>query len=93
MKPNLSEIQMQQWPPKHTDVHARMRRKCPACLKADLVARHKQGIEMDYCPNCGGSWLPRGELERLMEYASRGGLGGDRPWFAGNIRLGTQRTF
>jgi Zn-finger nucleic acid-binding protein len=27
----------------------------------------KKGIEIDYCPNCRGIWLDRGELEKLME--------------------------
>jgi hypothetical protein len=27
----------------------------------------KNGIEIDYCPNCRGIWLDRGELEKIME--------------------------
>ena len=27
----------------------------------------KKGIEIDYCPECRGIWLDRGELEKLME--------------------------
>ncbi len=27
----------------------------------------KQGIEIDYCPNCRGVWLDRGELEKIIE--------------------------
>ena len=27
----------------------------------------KQGIEIDYCPNCRGIWLDRGELEKIIE--------------------------
>lgn len=30
----------------------------------------KQGVEVDYCPQCRGIWLDRGELEKLMERAS-----------------------
>jgi Zn-finger nucleic acid-binding protein len=32
----------------------------------------RSGVEFDFCPNCRGVWLDRGELEKLME-ASRGG--------------------
>jgi Zn-finger nucleic acid-binding protein len=27
----------------------------------------KQGIEIDYCPDCRGIWLDRGELEKIIE--------------------------
>ena len=27
----------------------------------------KKGIEIDYCPECRGIWLDRGELEKLLE--------------------------
>jgi hypothetical protein len=27
----------------------------------------KQGVEIDYCPNCRGIWLDRGELDKLLE--------------------------
>jgi len=30
----------------------------------------RQGIEIDYCPQCRGVWLDRGELDKLIE---RGG--------------------
>jgi len=27
----------------------------------------KQGVEIDYCPQCRGIWLDRGELEKIVE--------------------------
>jgi hypothetical protein len=27
----------------------------------------KNGVEIDYCPNCRGIWLDKGELEKIME--------------------------
>jgi Zn-finger nucleic acid-binding protein len=27
----------------------------------------RQGIEIDYCPECRGIWLDRGELEKIVE--------------------------
>jgi len=27
----------------------------------------RQGVEIDYCPQCRGVWLDRGELDKIME--------------------------
>lgn len=40
--------------------------KCPNC-NTTLMISDKQGVEIDYCPNCRGIWLDRGELEKIME--------------------------
>ena len=29
----------------------------------------RQGVEIDYCPQCRGIWLDRGELDKIMERA------------------------
>ena len=34
---------------------------------ATLVMSDRQGIEIDYCPECRGVWLDRGELDKLVE--------------------------
>lgn len=41
--------------------------KCPVCADAVLVMAERQGVEIDYCPNCRGVWLDRGELDKLIE--------------------------
>ncbi|HEU0079098.1 MAG TPA: zf-TFIIB domain-containing protein [Longimicrobiaceae bacterium] len=41
--------------------------KCPVCLQPDLVMSERQGIEIDYCPQCRGVWLDRGELDKIVE--------------------------
>ncbi|WP_420127393.1 zf-TFIIB domain-containing protein [Longimicrobium sp.] len=41
--------------------------KCPVCLQPDLVMAERQGIEIDYCPQCRGVWLDRGELDKIIE--------------------------
>jgi Zn-finger nucleic acid-binding protein len=28
---------------------------------------NREGIEIDYCPNCRGVWLDRGELDKIIE--------------------------
>jgi Zn-finger nucleic acid-binding protein len=30
----------------------------------------RQGIEIDYCPQCRGVWLDRGELDKIIERSS-----------------------
>lgn len=34
---------------------------------ATLVISERSGIEIDYCPDCRGIWLDRGELDKLIE--------------------------
>jgi Zn-finger nucleic acid-binding protein len=44
--------------------------KCPTCPDAHLVITDRQGVEIDYCPACGGIWLDRGELDKLLDHAT-----------------------
>ena len=44
--------------------------KCPVCTDATLVMTDRQGIEIDYCPQCRGVWLDRGELDKIIDRAS-----------------------
>jgi uncharacterized protein len=39
---------------------------CPRC-QVNLQMMDRQGIEVDYCPNCRGVWLDRGELDKVIE--------------------------
>ena len=43
--------------------------KCPVCPDVILVMMDRQGVEIDYCPQCRGVWLDRGELDKLVELA------------------------
>jgi len=38
---------------------------CPDCKNA-MITLELEGIEIDYCTNCGGIWLDAGELELLL---------------------------
>lgn len=40
--------------------------KCPNC-NVPLIMSERQGIEIDYCPQCRGVWLDRGELDKIIE--------------------------
>ena len=43
--------------------------KCPTCTDTPLAMTNRQGIEIDYCQQCRGVWLDRGELDKLIERA------------------------
>ena len=40
--------------------------KCPVD-NIDLVIADRQGVEIDYCPQCRGVWLDRGELDKIID--------------------------
>ena len=46
--------------------------KCPHCNDTALVMSDRQGIEIDYCPQCRGVWLDRGELDKLIDRSAAG---------------------
>jgi Zn-finger nucleic acid-binding protein len=44
--------------------------KCPRC-QVDQTIADRQGVEIDFCTQCRGVWLDRGELDKVIERASR----------------------
>ena len=40
--------------------------KCPNC-NVNLVMSERSGVEIDYCPECRGVWLDRGELDKIID--------------------------
>jgi Zn-finger nucleic acid-binding protein len=40
-------------------------------MTPDLLMTERQGIEIDYCPQCRGVWLDRGELDKIIERSTR----------------------
>ncbi len=42
--------------------------KCPVD-DTTLQMTAREGVEIDYCPECRGIWLDRGELDRIIERA------------------------
>lgn len=41
--------------------------KCPRCVDVDLLEVNRYGVLVDVCPSCGGMWLDKGELSKIME--------------------------
>ena len=48
--------------------------KCPKC-GMDLTTIEFQGIKIDRCPNCNGTWFDAGEVEELMSPKNTGLFG------------------
>ncbi|OUE18779.1 hypothetical protein BFL34_02815 [Clavibacter michiganensis] len=44
--------------------------KCPND-SATLVMSERAGVEIDYCPDCRGVWLDRGELDKILDRAEQ----------------------
>lgn len=62
--------------------------QCPKCL-VPLRGIERSGVVIERCPECGGIFLDRGELEHLMQAeqaygrqdeSSASGYGRDRDW-------------
>lgn len=43
---------------------------CPVD-ETTLVMSERSGIEIDYCPQCRGVWLDRGELDKIIDRAEQ----------------------
>lgn len=43
---------------------------CPFCEKPTLVERERDGVLVDFCPDCHGVWLESGELRKLVARAN-----------------------
>lgn len=43
--------------------------KCPVD-SIDLIMSERSGVEIDYCPQCRGVWLDRGELDKIVDRAN-----------------------
>ena len=49
--------------------------QCPVC-DVPLSISSREGVEIDFCPQCRGVWLDRGELDKVIERASTLAAGG-----------------
>ena len=41
---------------------------CPIC-KEPLAPARRQGVQIDYCRQCRGIWLDRGELDKIIAHS------------------------
>lgn len=47
--------------------------KCPID-GTTLVIADRSGVEIDYCPECRGVWLDRGELDKIIDRSAAAAL-------------------
>jgi Zn-finger nucleic acid-binding protein len=40
---------------------------CPVCPDQQLIISSREGVEIDYCGQCRGVWLDRGELDKILD--------------------------
>nr|WP_188507945.1 zf-TFIIB domain-containing protein [Parapedobacter pyrenivorans] len=45
---------------------------CPNC-NVTLLMTVRSNVEIDYCPQCRGIWLDKGELDKLLEQDDKRG--------------------
>ena len=50
--------------------------KCPID-GTQLVMTDRNGVEIDYCPQCRGVWLDRGELDKIVDRSGAGAMAQD----------------
>lgn len=43
--------------------------RCPVD-SVELMMTERSGVEIDYCPQCRGVWLDRGELDKILDRAA-----------------------
>lgn len=63
--------------------------KCPVDNSV-LLMSDKFGIEIDYCPECRGVWLDRGELDKIIDKSSYDQLGSAKGNRNDNYRINDQ---
>lgn len=43
---------------------------CPRC-RVKMKQATRENVTIDYCTKCGGLWLDKGEMEKLLEIAMK----------------------
>jgi len=58
---------------------------CPKCA-VELKVTERQSVEIDYCPQCRGVWLDRGELDKIIDRAQSQQPGRQTPEYREDYR-------
>ncbi|MGR3463121.1 MAG: TFIIB-type zinc ribbon-containing protein [Roseovarius sp.] len=54
----------------------------------ELVLAERTGVEIDYCPQCRGVWLDRGELDKIIDRSAAAEAPPPRDHHGGGYRGG-----
>jgi uncharacterized C2H2 Zn-finger protein len=71
----IHEMRMKLDAARKSDGRKAHQNKCPRC-GSDLKEQHAEQVKIDECPECGGIWLDKGELEQLRRVNSARGVSG-----------------
>ena len=52
--------------------------QCPVC-DVTLSISSRDGVEIDFCPQCRGVWLDRGELDKIIDRVASSGARPEEP--------------
>jgi len=66
--PDLNWMDFEIW--KHEDQFKTTLKNmsCPKCSKALVAIIYSNtGVEIDYCPDCRGTWLDKGEFKKIID--------------------------
>lgn len=86
------------------NMNAKGRMMCPVC-DVPLSMADRQGVEIDFCPQCRGVWLDRGELDKIIERSAtemppprererdRRGHDDDRGYYGGHGKHGKHGSY
>ncbi len=53
----------------------------------------RSGIEIDYCPDCRGVWLDRGELDKIIERSAQSVKNNQQDTYSDNHRHSTDKEY
>ena len=59
--------------------------------KTELKSMSREGFDINFCPNCKGVWMDRGELNKIIEKAKSLGNGDSKPKHAEIERIKQDR--
>lgn len=66
--------------------------KCPHC-QAPLLMTERKGVEIDYCGQCRGVWLDKGELDKIIDLTLQERLAAARPRDRASVDAHPQYTY
>ncbi len=69
---DLDWVHLDLWNKKEKLIAKGGKRICPFCKKAlSILQYNRSGVEVDICAACGGIWLDKGEMEKIVEYLEK----------------------
>lgn len=69
---DLEWVHLDLWTKKEKFGARKGKNQCPFCSKALVALQYDHsGVEVDICAACGGIWLDKGEMEKIIDYLEK----------------------